>query len=668
MINKIVPLLIVAITLHSSPFASEVEQQLMPIPHSIIEGEGTFRIDASFSVSVTGDADERIYAAASRMLRRLDNRTGLFLQQGYVNSTSDLAASRFVVEIERAGLVELGEDESYRLVVTDNSIRLNAVTDLGAMHGMETLLQMLASDADGYYFPEVTVEDAPRFVWRGLMIDSARHFMPLEVLKRNLDGMAAVKMNVFHWHLTEDQGFRVESKTYPKLHELGSDGFYYTQEQIKEVIAYASARGIRVVPEFDMPGHATSWLLGYPEFGSAEQPAEIERGWGIFQPALNPANEAVYPFLDAFLGEMAVLFPDEYLHIGGDEVTGKEWDANPQVQSFMKEKGIADNHALQSYFNQRLLKILTKHGKKMIGWDEILQPDMPTNIVIHSWRGREAMVAAAKKGYRSMLSNGYYIDLMQPASFHYANDPLPADTELTDEEKVSVLGGEATMWSEHVTPETVDSRIWPRTAAIAERLWSAREVTDVDSMYDRLDTISIQLEEHGLTHIRNREMLMRRLVGSQPIDALRTLADVVEPLEIYARNSDLSYSQFSPYTLLPDIALADAKDARAFNGLVASFLETGDEKTLESIKEQLVRWEANHAAFLELSKNSPALREAEPISKALSKSAALVLEVLNSGNIPENAEDMLKAASAPVAKVELPIVESLQHLIDKYVP
>src|SRR5678816_3175249 len=192
------------------------------------------------------------------------------------------------------------------------------------------------------------------------MIDVARHFQTMEVLKRNLDGMAAVKMNVFHWHLSEDQGFRIESKKFPKLHQLGSDGNYFTQEQVKEIIAYARDRGIRVVPEFDIPGHSTSWLVGHPELGSAPGPYSIERRAGIFEPALDPTRDEVYKFLDTFLGEMAALFPDAYLHIGGDENEGKQWDRNPKIQAFMKEKGIKNNHALQAYFNTRLLKILQK--------------------------------------------------------------------------------------------------------------------------------------------------------------------------------------------------------------------------------------------------------------------------------------------------------------------
>ena len=220
------------------------------------------------------------------------------------------------------------------------------------------------------------------------MIDVGRHFIPLDVFKRNMDGMAAVKLNVFHWHLSENQGFRIESKKFPKLQEMGSDGLYYTQAEVRDLIAYARERGIRVVPEFDMPGHTTAWFVGYPELASGPGPYQIERQWGVFDPAMDPTEEETYKFLDKFIGEMAGLFPDQFFHIGGDEVNGKEWDANPKIQAFMRAHGLKDNDELQAYFNQRVQKIVAKHGKTMLGWDEILRPDLPKSIVIQSWRGR----------------------------------------------------------------------------------------------------------------------------------------------------------------------------------------------------------------------------------------------------------------------------------------
>ncbi|HYX40278.1 MAG TPA: family 20 glycosylhydrolase, partial [Pyrinomonadaceae bacterium] len=464
------------------------------------------------------------------------------------------------------------ENESYTLAVTDKQARIAAPTAVGALRGLETFLQLLEGDRGGYFIPAAAIQDKPRFRWRGLLIDAGRHFQPVEIIKRNLDGMAAVKLNVLHWHLTEDQGFRVESRKYPKLQLMGSDGMYYTQAQIRDIVEYARMRGIRVVPEFDMPGHATSWLVGYPELASAPGPYQIERQPGIMEPALDPTREEVYKFLDGFLGEMAALFPDAYMHIGGDESEGKQWDKNPQIQAFMKAKGIKDNHALQAYFNQRVAQILKKHGKQMVGWDEILHPDLPNNVVIQSWRGAASLADAAKKGYDGILSAGYYLDLMYPTAQHYLVDPIPAGSDLTDEQAAHILGGEATMWSEYVSPETIDSRIWPRMAAIAERLWSPRNVTNVDDMYRRLAIVSAQLEELGLTHKRNQQVLLRRLTGGADVWPLATLVAIIEPVKEYRRGQMHPTTMLSPLTSLVDAAHADADEARPLASAVDALL------------------------------------------------------------------------------------------------
>src|SRR5438552_386932 len=267
---------------------------------------------------------------------------------------------------------------------------------------------------------------------------------------------------------------------------------------------------------------------------------------------------------------MAAFLPDAYMHISGDENEGKQWDRNLQTQAFMKEKGIKDNHALQAYFNQHLLKILQKHHKKMIGWEEILHPDLPKDAVIHSWRGPASLAEAAKKGYEGILSAGYYIDLIFPASQHYLADPIPPDTTLTAEEAKRVLGGEATMWAEWVSPETIDSRIWPRNAAIAERLWSPANVADVNSMYERLAIESVRLEALGLKHVANYRPMLERIAGAEAADALRALADAVEPVKGYNRKK--SENQRWPLHRLVDAARPDSVAARDFNAKVDALL------------------------------------------------------------------------------------------------
>ena len=652
--------------------APSTRPPLLPVPAQVEYSDGQFRLNAEFTLAVEGKPHERMFRGATRFLRRLSGRTGLFFLQHYITETGKSRFANLVINCRRPGVVKLGTDESYRLTVAPEKIELQADNDIGALRGLETLLQLLQADEKGYFFPAVKVVDAPRFPWRGLLIDVSRHFMPMEVLKRNLDGMAAVKLNVLHWHLVDDQGFRVESKTFPKLHEMGSDGFYFTQEQIREIIAYANDRGIRVMPEFDVPAHATSWLVGYPELGSAPGPYTVERNWGIMDPVLDPTRDEVYDFLDQFFAEMAGLFPDEYLHIGGDENNGKHWNANQDIQAFMKKNNIPDNHALQSYFNQRILKIVTKHGKKMIGWDEIFHPDLPKTAVIHSWRGKEAMVKAAQQGYMSILSNGYYIDLMQPAYFHYLNDPIPEDTPLSEKEQRAILGGEATSWGELVSPETIDSRIWPRTAAIAERLWSPQRVKDVEDMYRRLEVLSFQLEEHGLTHRKNFEMMLRRLTGDRDITPLRTFIELVEPVKIYTRHHQgVKYTSSSPLTRVVDAARPESMAARDFARRVDSLLANPSEDNQAAVADLLKIWKRNHAALQAIINTSPVLREIESLSQDLTTISEIGMAAGNyyssrqkpSAAWHERSLELLEAARKPRGQVMLMVVDPIEKLV-----
>jgi hexosaminidase len=607
-------LILSAISAVSAQDLQTARRNLMPVPANIAWKSGRLPVAKNFTVAVSGKTDERLKNYIFRVMRRLESRTVLEFSRDF---SSDAANANLLIETASTGnaIPQLGDDESYNLEISDRQAKITAPTTVGAMRGLETFLQLLEGDANGFYFPAVSISDKPRFPWRGLLIDVARHFQPMEVLKRNLDAMAAVKMNVLHWHLTEDQGFRVESKKFPELHQMGSDGNFYTQEQVREIIKYAADRGIRVMPEFDMPGHATAWLVSHPEIGSAPGPFKIERQPGIFDPTLDPTNEKTYQLLEVFFKEMSALFPDKYMHIGGDENEGKQWNANPQIQAFMKEKGIKNNHELQTYFNQRLLKFLQKDGKIMMGWDEIFQPALPKDVVIHSWRGQKALAEAAQQGYSGVLSSGYYIDLVFPASQHYVVDPIPADTTLTAEEQKRILGGEATMWSEWVSPETIDSRIWTRTAAIAERLWSPREVNDVDDMYRRLDVVSAQLEELGLTHRKNQAMLLRRLTNNQDITALQTLVSVIEPVKEYRRYQVRPQSMLSPLTGLIDAAQADAPGAREFNKLIQNYAKNKDfRNALIPLSIFFANWKNSGAVLRKQIEKAPALMEANQLA------------------------------------------------------
>ena len=605
-------------------------RNLMPVPASVNWKDGRLSVTKSFAVAVKGQIDERLKSYIFRAMRRMEGRTVLEFSRDLSN---EAANARLLIETQSTGnaIPKLGDDESYNLEITENQAKINAPTTVGAMRGLETFLQLLESDKDGFYFPAVLISDKPRFAWRGLMIDSARHFQPMEVLKRNLDAMAAVKLNVLHWHLTDDQGFRVESRKFPELHQMGSDGNFYTQTEIREIIKYAADRGIRVMPEFDMPGHATAWLVSHPEIGSGAPGAtyKIERQPGIFDPTLDPTNEKTYQVLEVFFKEMSALFPDAYLHIGGDENEGKQWAANPKIQAFMKDKGIKNQDGLQQYFNKRILKFVEKDGKIMMGWDEIFQPELPKNIVIQSWRGQESLAKVAKQGNQGILSNGYYIDLMFPASQHYAVDPLPADTTLTAEEQKRILGGEATMWSEWVSPETIDSRIWTRTAAIAERFWSPREVREADDMYRRLAVINVQLEELGLTHRKNQLMLLRRLANNQDISALQMLVSVVEPVKEYRRYQVRPQTMLSPLTGLVDAAQADADAARVFNKTVDELLAANSMKNRETIRLMLAEWRDAAEKIAPVMEKAAALSEAKPLVENWRNLNAIGLEAIS---------------------------------------
>ena len=645
----------------------------MPVPAEVVWKDGKLGVSKDFTVAVRGKIDERLKDYIFRAMRRLEGRTVISFPRELSN---DAANAKLLIETNSTGnaIPQLGDDESYNLEITETQAKITAPNTVGAMRGLETFLQLLEGDKNGFYFPAVSINDKPRFSWRGLMIDSARHFVPMEVLKRNLDAMAAVKLNVLHWHLTEDQGFRVETKKFPELYLQGSDGNFYTQEQIREIIQYAADRGIRVMPEFDMPGHATAWVVSHPEIasGAVGQTYTIERNPGIFDPTLDPTNEKTYKILEVFFKEMSDLFPDAYMHIGGDENEGKQWKANTRIQSFMSEKGLKTQDDLQQYFNQRILKFLQKNGKIMMGWDEIFQPGIPKNIVIQSWRGQESLAKVARQGNQGILSNGYYIDLMFPASQHYAIDPLPADTTLTPEEQKRILGGEATMWSEWVSPETIDSRIWTRTAAIAERFWSPREVNNVDDMYRRLAVINVQLEELGLTHRKNQAMLLRRLSNGQDISALQTLVSVIEPVKGYKRYQVRKQNMLSPLTGLVDAAQADAPNARIFNQMIGELLtDEALKKNSEKIREMAADWHNSGIALIPMIEYSPALMEARPLADDLQSLSDIVLESLSylqsengAGTEWRDAKiAALEQIAKPKAALEFPVVSGVRKLV-----
>jgi hexosaminidase len=643
---------------------------LMPIPLEAVWQSGRLLLDAKATVATVGPPDGRVTSAWARAQSRL--------QAMGIHALSPVRTperATLVLRWQGAGapVQAVGEDESYSLTVTPRQAVLEAPTPLGIIWGLETLLQIVHVEGGAVSLPAVAIRDRPRFPWRGLLVDVCRRWQPMEVVKRTLDGMSAVKLNVLHWHLTEDQGFRVESKRFPKLHERGSDGKYYTQEQVKEVIAYARDRGIRVLPEFDMPGHTTAWLLGHPELGSSPGPFTIARTWGIFDEALDPTRDEVYEFLDGFLGEMAGLFPDAYLHIGGDEVNGRSWNQNPRIQDFMYRHRLRDNRDLQASFNKRVAEIVTRAGKRVVGWDEVLHPDLPKTIMVESWRGPDALAQAARAGYDGILANGYYLDLNLTTASHYLSDPLPPGTDLPEEAQRHVLGGEACMWAEFVSPETIDSRLWPRAAAVAERLWSPVTVRDVDDMHRRLETQSQRLEALGLSHRSAYVPMLQKLVGDAPVEPLKTLADVVEPVKYYARGDVREYRSDTPLDRLVDAARPESETARRFRRQVDAYLKSGPDATRDGeLRSALARWRDNHALLEPILDRAPRAAEARVHSRdlaAVSRRGVEALDHLGTGHsapaawVEEAKADLAIAERPSASELELAVLPAVRKLV-----
>jgi hexosaminidase len=652
------------------PIASS--QMTMPYPAQVDQRPGIFLIDSSFTVKLSGYSDPRLRSAVERLIARTAEETGIVFHAE--NRRADAPTLEVLCAGPSPAIPTPGEDESYSLDITSTVARLESPTAYGILHGLETFWQLMYPGPGGFALPAVHIEDRPRYPWRGLLMDVCRHWMPMDVVKRNLDGMAAVKLNVLHLHLSEDQGFRIESTRYPELHRQGSDGKYFTQEQIREIIAYAADRGIRVVPEFDMPGHTTSWFVGYPGLASAPGSYGIERSWGVFDPTMDPTREETYEFLEDFIEEMAGLFPDPYFHIGGDEVNGRQWDENPDIVEFKRRNGMKNNHDLQAYFNKRLQAILTKHSKRMVGWDEIFHPDLPNNILIQSWRGQQSLAEAARKGYQGILSFGYYLDHMLPASFHYSIDPLGADAAALDSVSMHrVLGGEACMWSEFVNSTNVDSRIWPRVAAIAERLWSPPAVQDTNDMYRRLTVLSRRLEWLGLSHWRGRHQMLERLAGYSDVKPLEMLSSILEPVKFYQRPATQNYTSQTPLNRLVDATLPESRRAREFSMTVDSLLGRPHDAQLHArVRADLLSWREACALVRPLARQVFLLQETDTLLTDVHELIDAGLKALDllGGNQTADQHSreawpgILERAAKPHAELLIMIVAPVRRMVE----
>jgi len=662
----------------------------MPRPASVKLTEGTFNFTPQFTIGIEGPESEKLTAAVNRFYSQIGKRTGIYFPQEYITPTNKNPGAQLVVSFQKAVLPQIGMDESYHIAVTHQNITLTATTDIGAIRGLETLYQLIMQNGSGYYCPVAEISDYPRFKWRGLMIDAARHFIPIEVLKRNIEAMAIVKMNVLHLHLSDDEGFRVESKVYPKLQQLGSNGQFYTQDQIKDLVNFAHERGIIVIPEFDLPGHSTSLLAAYPFLASYPanyRPAkrykmDTVKNLNMMKlmkiinqsplPTIDPTKESTYIFFDHFIAEMSTLFPDQYFHVGADENNGVAWDQNPAIVAFMKANNIKNTNELQAYFVKRMYAIAKKHNKQLIGWEEAYNQDLPSDVIIEKWKPSVNDTLTnhiIHHGNPVIVSNGYYLDLSLPAYIQYLSDPVHANVSKTDADK-GITGGEAALWGELANSDNEEIKAWPRAAAVAEGMWSAPNVTDVDDMYRRLWSVDYELNNRAIGGNYNYEKILSTWINSNDIAPIKTLTDVCVPVKGYRRlmnvmltPANLQSNLASPLSGIADVAYCDSKTRWQFRQLIGAYLAKHDTTDLNKIKDQLIQWQDNNFKFTRLAKNSPYLQQIQELSIRLSSIASIGLTAINT---PNNSEALLKQFQqyqAPLFEVQFAILPEIEALI-----
>jgi hexosaminidase len=653
MLTTAVPCLAVGLVLTAVglPLGAGEPPPLVPLAVEASLGAGVLALGTALPVWWDGAHDPLLERAAERLARRLAVETGIPVRAERTPS-SEQAVLRIHAPAADPGFLTLDADESYSLEVSPRGADLWSPGTAGVLRGLATLAQLVSPTADGYGLRAASVRDRPRFAWRGLMMDVSRHFVPIEALERQLELMEAVKLNVLHLHLTDDEGFRLESRVHPRLHGEGSAGEYYTQDEVRTLVARARDRGIRVVPEIDVPAHTKSWLVGYPELATRPGPYRLGPDAAVRSALLDPTREEVYAFVDSLIGEVTGLFPDAFLHVGGDEVASPEWDASLTIQAFMKAHGIADRRALHAHFSRRVEAIVAAHGRTMIGWDEVLGHELPGSAVVQTWRSSKLVARATAAGRRTVVSGGYYLDWAMPSAFHYAVDPvdpraygltareaeslkgtplaayvgeanvLDETASLTPEQERLVLGGEAAMWTEMVTAEMLDGRLWPRTAAVAERLWSPRQVRDADAMERRLLVVGGGLERLGSRHEADPRLMVERMAPGDP-DPLLALWSAVEPARFYSRLLKRMMggpaAQLAPFNCMADAAVPESVEAVRFRldvqDLIASKETTGPR--VDRVRARLTAWRSARAGIESLGDRAPGAAELLPVADDL---------------------------------------------------
>ncbi len=527
---------------------------------------------------------------------------------------------------------KFNQAENYKLKITPMKILIEAPNEYGALYGIESLKQLIQTY--GNHFPQLTISDHPRFPWRGLLVDVARNFITLKTLKIQIDLMNAVKLNVLHLHLSDDQAFRLESFSYPKLHKNNLDGKFYTQKDIKELILYASERGVRVVPEFDVPGHVSSYLAAYPELASIPGLKTPSTKYGPHDEAMNPINDFTYIFLEKLFTEMSGLFPDEFFHVGGDEVSGKHWLQNPEIVQFMKNEKIQNTTELQFRFTRHMETLVKKLGKKMMAWDEVLKGNEPLDSVAQIWRGPQFGKQALANKMPIIYSYGQYLDLQFSMERHYLMDPaedmgLKKDPEL-------LWGGEACMWSERAPDELLTNKIWPRAMASAERFWSARNIRDVEDFYKRQESLSASLN-------LNDDKLINRIhdgASEMGVEAsvLEDFFSWLEPGKFYSQHRYRQINTTTKWNMWVDVAPSESKRVTQLHWQFNSWLKTRSSKEMAEIEKVILSWSTlshslNPMQTKEFSEKEDLVALARDLN-VLSRVATDALEFLKTGARP----------------------------------
>lgn len=526
---------ILSFTLFSCSQTAEQNISVIPRPAEQEMTAGSFEITRNTQI-VTDLSNSELERLAENLSQRISTATAWDIE--IVNSGSQSTAdSSIVLELAAGG--DFASEEAYKLDVTPSGITIGAGSTHGMFYGIQTLRQLLPPEIEHkdytlvprdteWTIPAVTIQDQPRFTYRGLHLDAGRHFMPVDFIKKYIDLMAFYKMNRFHWHLTEDQGWRIEIKKYPRLTEVGAwrdstlvghygtgrydgkrYGGFYTQEEIREVVSYAQNRYVTIVPEIEMPGHSSAALAAYPELGCVEEKEyRVKTTWGVFEDIYCPKEET-FQFLENVLTEVMDLFPGEYIHIGGDEAPKTQWENSAIAQKVIQRENLEDEHELQSYFIQRIESFLNDHGRQIIGWDEILEGGLAPNAAVMSWRGTEGGIEAARQQHNVVMTpNSHcYLDYYQadpdtePLAIGgfttlektYSYEPVPG--ELDEEEAKYILGAQGNVWTEYMhTPDKVEYMAYPRAMALSEVTWSAKERREWTNFWNRLQNHFNRLE------------------------------------------------------------------------------------------------------------------------------------------------------------------------------